>query len=231
MIYFNEAILHGNSDHNKSDISFNLENSGRTQFSDLDKTHEKYSASLLLKNDCQFLNTSSLNVIFTSIFNLKTFQIIKNHFKSIFKIVYPEDFFTDIYNKKFHSIIGLVKDTKEVLCFSHIEIDKKNKKAKILTLGVVKEYQNKGIGTRLMNKVLEELTIMGIADVSLIVQELNVAAIKLYTKFDFNIEKKMENYYSIGGNEENQALLMRRNLVIKKVWIYEVVKKVSNCFK
>jgi len=230
MIYFNEVIFKNNKEQH-SDISFNIENSGKSKFSEIGRfPNNNRSASLLMKTDLHYLETSTAPIIFTSVFNLKTFQIIKNLFVSLFKITYPEDFFIDVYNKKLHSIIGLIKETKEVICFAHIDIDKTNKKAKILTLAVVKEYQNKKIGTRLMNKILEELTMIGITDVSLIVQEVNDAAIKMYKKFEFTIEKVMDDYYSIGNKKDNRALQMTRKMLIKKVWIVEILKKISGCF-
>jgi len=165
---------------------------------------------------------------FTSIFNFKSFQVIKNHFKSIFKINYSDDFFQDVYQGKYYSIIGMNKETKEIICFSHIDIDKKTKSAKILTIGVVKEYQGKKIGTRLLNKVIEELNVLGVLEISLIVQEVNTIAVKLYTNYGFKVDKEMEEYYSLGSSINNKALLMVLRVNIKPVWVVEVFKKVSS---
>jgi len=228
IIYINEANIAPNlvdmdmtALNNISDRSLNLEDSGISLLSEI---------SIMIKKEGK-IEIPSIPIKFTSEFDLKLFQIIKNLFVSIFKIVYPEEFFIDIYNEKLHSIIGLIKDTKEVICFSHIDIDQKVRKATVMTMGVVKEYQNKKIGSRLMKKVLEELILMGITEVSLIVQEKNEIAIKMYRKFGFNVEKILEEYYSIGTKDDNRALLMSRSLVIvPKEWYIELFQRIANFF-
>jgi len=178
----------------QNDISFNLTNSDMKSFTDLNKTqHLLQNPDQIVKNEVignNIISSSLKNIKFTNSFNLNTFLTIKKSFLSIFKIFYPEDFFNDVYSKKYHSIIGYENGTKELLCFSHIDINKQKKNAKILTLGVVKEYQNNKIGTQLMKKIIEELMIIGIKDISLIVQETNEVAVKLYTKHGFILEKE-----------------------------------------
>ncbi len=103
MIYYNEAKCttqtQSNLDLDKSTGVLNLENSGFNGFSQFED-NEKTTGSIL-KNDFNFHDTSLQPIIFTMAFNLKTFQIIKNHFVSIFKVTYPDQFFTDVYNKKY----------------------------------------------------------------------------------------------------------------------------------
>lgn len=231
MIYFNEAKVSGkfSDENNQSNSSLNLVDSGVSKFSQFGKDSHNKSVSLLLKNDLNFSEANSTPVVFTSDFNWKTFEIIKKHFKSLFKVKYPEEFFENVYKKKIQSVIGFTKDSKEIICFSHIEINKKDKIANILTLGVVKEYQGKKLGSKILTKIIEELTLMGIMEISLIVQEINEVAIKLYKKFGFSIEKTLHNYYSLGREEDNSALLMIRKSNIKKIWIVDLFQKLSNC--
>ena len=140
------------------------------------------------------------------------------------------EFFNDVYKRKYHSIIGIETGTKEILCFSHIDIDKSNKTAKIQTLGVIKEYQNNKIGTQLIKKIIEELMVFGIKNISLIVQETNTVAIRLYTKHGFEIEKEMNDYYGFNNKRENKALLMILSFNVKKNWFTNTIDKIMSCF-
>ena len=192
------------------DDSFFANKSALLPFSQLDKSKTQKS------HPQKDFTKSSTQVSFTTKFDLATFNLIKNSFPFVFKITYPDEFFNNIYLKKYHSIIGLEKhDSKEVICFSHIDIDKRTKTSKIITLGVLKEYQGKKFGTQLLKKVIEELIMIGMNEVSLIVQNTNTVAINMYLKNDFMIEREMEGYYNLGSPEENKALMMKRTLYDK----------------
>ena len=84
---------------------------------------------------------------------------------------------------------------KQLTCFSVIDIKENKKKAVILAFGVVKEFQRKRIGSKILQKTLEELTLMGIETVTLIVQQVKYNASKIYKKFSFEVEKEMNPYY------------------------------------
>ena len=235
MLFYNEEQHYKeDNDIRNTSSSINIIDSGLNSFPNFSQL-DKNAPSLLLKNDMQFLDSStSIPLTFTSVFNLRTFQIIKNHFKSIFKIKYSDEFFADVYSNKYYSVIGLHKQTKEVICFAHIDIDKINKKAQILTIGVVKEYQNKKLGKKLLNKVIEELTLIGILEISLIVQEVNEVAVRLYKSQGFSIYKSLNDYYSISptlNSNENRALQMNLKINIKKIWLVEVFKKFTSYIK
>jgi len=158
------------------------------------------------------MSKSTSQVLFSTNFDLSTFRIIKNSFLVLFKIKYPEEFFTDVFQRRYRSILGLEKETKELMCFSHIQIDKPSKTAKIVTFGVLPEFQGKKIGTQLLNKVIEELRIIGIYEVSLMVQSSNEGAIRMYLKNNFKVEREIDNYYNLGEESENRALEMKRSL-------------------
>lgn len=234
MIYFNEASQLNSKNKKK------LENENNNSSEDICLNNAesdllKLSMSFESKNtDLNFLNNKALPIQFTSDCDPKTFQTIKNHFKSLFKVVYPESFFSDVYSKKYKSFIGLCKNTKQVICFSHLDIDMNNKSATILTLGVLKEYQNNKVGSRLLNKIVEELAMIGILTIDLMVQKINSAAIALYKKFDFEVEQTVENYYSLGvsGSEENVGFLMKRKPKndSSSNWLFDFFGKVYGCF-
>ncbi len=218
----NQKVLPLEEESNGSMI--NLTNSDIHSFSQLNhlnKTQFPFNPNNLLKNEINcLLSANSIHLKFTCLFNLQTFQTIKKSFLSLFKVSYSEEFFNDVYQKKYHSIIGIDKGNKEIICFSHIDIDKSNQSAKILTFGVLKEYQKKGIGGQLLHKVLEELMLIGIKTVSLVVQETNEAAVRLYGKNGFSIEKELNDYYSFKNQKENKALQMSISFFKKKNWFF-----------
>jgi ribosomal protein S18 acetylase RimI-like enzyme len=120
------------------------------------------------------------------------------------------------------------KGSKELICFAVIDINQVERSADILALGVVKEYQNKRIGSAILKKTLEELTSMGIQCVNLIVQINNTNAIRLYDKYGFTKLQILENYYSFENPRDNTAQLMSKSLVSKKFWIFNVFKRITD---
>lgn len=114
----------------------------------------QFNTSNILKEDIQLPETffdCQINLLFTSLVTFKNFQLMRNQFLLIFKVKYPEDFFKKIYEKSYFTIFGFDKSSKELASFSVIKIIKDEKKAEILALGVVKEYQNNKIGNKLLN--------------------------------------------------------------------------------
>jgi ribosomal protein S18 acetylase RimI-like enzyme len=161
---------------------------------------------------------------YTSFITYKNFQTLRNHFLLLFKVNYPEEFFRKIYLKQYFTIFALDSSNKEIAAFSVIEIINKKCQAVILALGVVKEFQGKGLGSVILQKSLEELTCCGVQQVDLIVQKINDTAIKLYQKFGFIIKEELLNYYTFDNREDNDALLMTNILINKK-------GKVTNLFR
>jgi len=157
-------------------------------------------------------------IYFTNKFDTSLFQKIKKSFPFIFKITYPAEFFNDVFSKKYYSIVCLEKNSKELVGFSHIKINKISKSAEIITLGVLREYQGQKFGTLILKKVNEELLMNGINEVSLYVQSTNTIAINMYIKNEFIKEKEICNYYNLTdatkevAHEENKAILMKKML-------------------
>lgn len=73
----------------------------------------------------------------------------------------------------------------------------------VLRMGILKEYRGTGLGTKLMQIVLDEAKKMGITRVELDVREDNSNAIKLYQKFGFEIEGKKRNACKTDGVYSN----------------------------
>jgi len=194
-----------------------------SQLNDKSKLEEviKNSSISIEKNNQIKAPPSAFQIHFTFIISAKVFQLIKKQFLILFKIVYPTDFFQKVYEKKYYSIVGLNRLSGEIMCFSHIDVKKLSKTAYILAFGVVKEFQNKKIGGRLLTKIIEELTVLGIEDVSLMVQANNEYAIRLYKNFGFIIEEVKEDYYTFDDINENKAYVMSKKLSMKSKMLYE----------
>jgi len=81
-----------------------------------------------------------------------------------------------------------------------------------LNLAVLPEFRRQGIGSMLFRDALQELKHSGAGAnvVTLEVRESNIAAIKLYEKFGFNIIGKRINYYQM---PDEDAVIMGLELV------------------
>nr|KJB23706.1 hypothetical protein B456_004G110900 [Gossypium raimondii] len=66
----------------------------------------------------------------------------------------------------------------------------------IMTLGVLAPYRGLGIGTRLLNHVLDLCSKQKIPEIYLHVQTNNEDAINFYKKFGFEITETIKNYYT-----------------------------------
>ena len=82
------------------------------------------------------------------------------------------------------------EDGEENFTWQHIF----KKRGTFARIGVSPKYQNKGIGTKLVNFVLKELESQGFDGVRILVGSKNTNAIKLYSKFGFENCGKVERY-------------------------------------
>ncbi|KAL0736112.1 hypothetical protein Bca4012_012322 [Brassica carinata] len=65
----------------------------------------------------------------------------------------------------------------------------------IMTLGVLAPYRGIGIGSKLLNHVLDMCTKQNMSEIYLHVQTNNDDAIKFYKKFGFDITDTIQDYY------------------------------------
>lgn len=105
----------------------------------------------------------------------------KNHFEIELKNPYAY-FLVALDNDK---IVGYISSTLEEM-------------GEILNFFVIKEYQNIGIGSALLNEVIEQSRIKKVKSIYLEVNENNLNAIALYKKFGFVLSHKRKNYYKDG---------------------------------
>lgn len=73
----------------------------------------------------------------------------------------------------------------------------------IIGIALIKEYQNRGIGTRLLKKAKEVARKMSKKSISLEVDVLNTSAISFYNKNNFVVTNIRKKYY-----KDNDALVM-----------------------
>lgn len=64
-----------------------------------------------------------------------------------------------------------------------------------LSISVYPEYRGKGIGTKLMGKIIEYLKLKGYSKISLSVQKDNIYAVKMYQQAGFKIIDENEQEY------------------------------------
>lgn len=230
LMKINEACLENNETRNLLDFSSNSQESMPISFSKCESFKE---IDFLAKTEDNFNSIKTLpwdsDIIFSSKMNSRQFQIMKNNFNTLFKISYPEDFFQKIQNHQYKTIIGFNK-CFDVICFAIINIDNRHKQADILSLGVLKEFQGKKFGSRLLQKVLEELRIMAIKEISLIVQKTNTVAINLYKKLGFDIFKEEPNYYFVFEGENRKAFIMKKLNIQEQFWIFKIFKNIAKKF-
>jgi len=195
---------------------------------------ESYKEMDFLEKTEDNFNTIKINnckeeIIWSSRLNNNQFLKLKYCFNTLFKINYPDDFYTKISNNTYHTITGSIKSS-EIICFAILNINFRTRKAEILSFGVLKEFQGRHYGSKLMQKLLEEFKIMGITEISLIVQKSNKIAISLYEKFGFKLFEEDPNYYKFFEGDCRKALIMKKSMALEQFWIFKVFKNIAEKF-
>jgi len=168
-------------------------------------------------------------LIYSCRFSQRQFETIKNHFNTLFTISFPKEFYEKIQNHSYHTIVGSMRNF-DVVCFAVLSIDNTNKSAEILSFAVIKEFQGKKFGTRLMRKLIEEMKILAIKEISLIVQVTNLIAVNLYQNFGFEIFKEEADYYFILKGDHRKAFFMRKLIVPEQFWVFKVFRNIAKKF-
>ncbi len=90
--------------------------------------------------------------------------------------------------------------SEENRCVGYILVLFRRSKARIYSLAVVNEFRGRGIAKELLTRVINIVSSMGCAKISLEVRETNQKAILLYSKYGFSKEKRLPGYYGPGSN-------------------------------
>jgi dTDP-4-amino-4,6-dideoxy-D-galactose acyltransferase len=124
------------------------------------------------------------------------YQDSRYYFDKNFPRSKVEDFYKNWIAK---SVLGLFDDYVLVLYYNSIAIGficivVEGDSARFSLVGMLKEYAGKGLGTKLLHKVIGILKSQGIKSINTITQGRNISAQNFYNRAGFNI-KFVEIYY------------------------------------
>jgi ribosomal-protein-alanine N-acetyltransferase len=130
-------------------------------------------------------------------------EIERNAFEK--KEAFPKEYFLEL-SKRWPEGFLVARIDRETVGYA---IGEKNKDSGlIISIAVKKEWRRRGIGRKLIEKLLENFKKEGAKIVFLHVREENKEAINFYRALGFKIIELVENYYSNGEN----AYLMEKTL-------------------
>lgn len=92
-----------------------------------------------------------------------------------------------------------------VACYLNDSI---RKEGFVTNVSVLKEYQEKGIATKLLNQAINQALVLEFSKISLEVSIDNNKAINFYKKNNFNIEKEKKYKYKMSNNLEKKEILV-----------------------
>ena len=104
-------------------------------------------------------------------------------------------------------VVGIDENTDEVVAFVDYWITFDS--ATICQIGVLKEFRNQGIASRLIEEMVKDLKAHDVEFLTLEVRASNIEAIKLYEKNGFLLITTKKDYYSDGED----ALYMMKGLI------------------
>lgn len=110
-----------------------------------------------------------------------------------------ESFLDELQQK--NRIYFVAKDNDKII--GYIGLYEYDDDLSIIGIALIKEYQNRGIGTRLLKKAKEVARKMSKKSISLEVDVLNTSAISFYNKNNFVVTNIRKKYY-----KDNDALVM-----------------------
>jgi ribosomal-protein-alanine N-acetyltransferase len=129
---------------------------------------------------------------------------------------YTHSFFLNLFSRFPKTFV--VVTTKDgvvgyIMCrmefgFSEIQKFSLVKKGHIVSIAVLPEYRNKGLGKALVERALMGMKDYNVREGYLEVRVSNVVAINLYQRLGFEVARKIENYYKDGEN----AYVMTRKI-------------------
>ncbi|KAL9233900.1 hypothetical protein vseg_008835 [Gypsophila vaccaria] len=116
---------------------------------------------------------------------------------TLFPVRYNDKYYSDALSSADFTKLAYYND----ICVGAIacRVEKKDTGAVsvyIMTLGVLAPYRGLGIGTKLLNHVIELCSKQNISELYLHVQTNNEDAINFYKKFGFEITDTIKNYYT-----------------------------------
>ena len=135
--------------------------------------------------------------------NSQDLESIKNILNSDFDDFWNYNILKEELNNK-NSRYLVAKLNNKVIGFAGIKIV--IDEADIMNIVVKKNFRNNGIGSLLLENLINLSKSLNISSLSLEVNEKNISAISLYKKFNFKEVGKRKNYY-----KDSDAILMSIN--------------------
>lgn len=133
----------------------------------------------------------------------KVMEIEKTSFKN--RNTWSREYFERIYQKYPKGFI-VAENKEEIIGFT---IGKpKNEMAEMISLAVAPAWRKKGIGTKLINFLIEHFKEKRLKEISLNVRTKNKIGIFFYQNLGFKIIKTIKNYYRNGED----AYLMKKEI-------------------
>ncbi|KAI3990856.1 hypothetical protein MKX01_006359 [Papaver californicum] len=126
----------------------------------------------------------------------KNLMQLKKMNTALFPVRYNDKYYADALASGEFTKLAYYSD----ICVGSIACRIEKKEAKvdrvyIMTLGVLAPYRGIGIGTKLLNHVIDLSSKQNVAEVYLHVQTNNDDALNFYKKFGFEVTETIKNYY------------------------------------
>lgn len=130
--------------------------------------------------------------------------------QSIFPVNYNDKFYKDVLEAGELAKLAFYNDVVVGAVCCRLEQVDNEKRLYIMTLGCLYTYRRLGIGTIMLEHVLDHAQKKGIDNIYLHVQVNNIGAIEFYQKFGFEIVDTKEGYYK--RIEPSSALVLRKKM-------------------
>lgn len=128
----------------------------------------------------------------------------------IFPVNYNDKFYKDVLEAGELAKLAFYNDVVVGAVCCRVEQVDNERRLYIMTLGCLYRYRRLGIGTTMLEHVLECASNKGIDNIYLHVQINNTGAIEFYKKFGFEIVDTKEGYYK--KIEPSSALVLKKKL-------------------
>ena len=112
-------------------------------------------------------------------------------------VIYSEDFYNRLTSYTRYSKLAYLKDVLVGAISCKEEQHEEGPVVYIMTITVLKPYRRYGIGSKLLQKAIEDCAkSKNIKRMYLHVQESNESAFEFYKKHGFEVKERLENYYT-----------------------------------
>ncbi|CAB3371307.1 probable N-acetyltransferase san [Cloeon dipterum] len=114
----------------------------------------------------------------------------------VFPVSYNDKFYKDVLEAGELAKLAYYNDIVVGAVCCRIDLSENSRRLYIMTLGCLKQYRRLGIGTKMVEHILNYVQTDGSFDsIFLHVQVNNASAIEFYKKFGFEIVETKEHYY------------------------------------